>query len=120
MATSTLQTDDNEDLFLVDGRNLVVLTGVDAAEQSIRQATKMRLGEDQLNVNDGVDYLGTIFAPQPDFDAARASLVAAILSSPDVLSIESLTITIDKNSFSYEADIMTIYGQIASSSNQQA
>lgn len=110
MATSTLQVNANEDLFLPDGRNLVILSGVDACVQNVRQATKMRLGENTFNVNEGVDYFGTIFSPQPDYDAARKSISQAILSSPDVISIESLDISISGNTFSYVAQIMTIYG----------
>lgn len=112
MTTTTLQTDDNEDLVLVDGRNLVIITDQEAIAQSVRQATKMRLTENQYNLNEGVDYLGSIFSPQPDIDAARASISAAILSSPDVLSIEALTITVTKNVFSFVANISTVAGLI--------
>lgn len=71
----------------------------------------MRLGEDIYNVNNGVDYFGTVFTPQQNYDAARKSLQTAILAVPDVLSIESLTITVDVNTFNFVAEISTIYGQ---------
>lgn len=116
MATSTLQTNANEDLYMPDGRNLVVLTGVAACVQNIRQACKMRLGEDIYNTGSGVDYFGTIFTPQPNYDAARRSIINAILSCPDVISVESLVITISGNTFNYTASIMTIYGLQAVSS----
>ena len=110
MALTTLQCNANEDLYLPDGRNLVLLSGQDAVEQSVRQRTKMRTGENIFNVNEGVDYLGAIFAPQPDYDAARQSISDAIMSCPDVVSIEALVITIAGNQFSYVADIITVYG----------
>jgi hypothetical protein len=116
MATSTLQVNDKEDLFLPDGRNLSVLVGAAACMQNIRQKTKMRTTEDIYNVNNGVDYLGTVFTPQQSYDAARKSLSNAILSCPDVQSIESLTITITGNTFDYVADIMTLYGPLQVSS----
>lgn len=112
MATSTLQTNSNNDLFLPDGRNLVVIAGIPACSQSIGQATKMRLGEDIYNTLSGVDFFGTIFTPQPDYDAARQSITNAILNCPDVISIESLTIEISADSFNYVANINTIYGPI--------
>jgi hypothetical protein len=112
MATSTLQTDLNEDLYLVDGRNLAVLTGKDALVQSIRQATRMRTTENVFNVNEGVDFFGTIFSSPPDYDAARKSIADAILSVPDTISIEQLTITIGNNAFSYSANVQTIYGLV--------
>jgi hypothetical protein len=110
MAISTLQCNANEDLYLPDGRNLAILTGQNALLQSVRQRCKMRLGENVFNTQEGVDYFGTIFSPQPNYDAARVSITDAILSTPDVLSVESLTITISGNTFTYVADIQTIYG----------
>ena len=82
----------------------------------------MRITEDIYNQNNGVDWLGTVFTPQVNYDAARASLSNQILSCPDVLSVESLTITVTptvnpvngltENVFNYTADIMTIYGPL--------
>lgn len=113
MATSTLQTNASNDLYLPDGRNLIVLTGAPACSQSIGQSTRMRLGEDIYNTLAGVDYFGTIFTPQPDYDAARQSITTTILNNPDVISIESLTIEILSDSFNYVANINTIYGPIS-------
>jgi hypothetical protein len=109
MAISTLQCNDNEDLYLPDGRNLMLLTGQDAVVQSVRQRCKMRLGENQFNTQEGVDYFGSIFSPQPNLDNAFVSLSNAILSTPDVLSIESLTINVSDGVFNYVANITTIY-----------
>jgi hypothetical protein len=110
MATSTIQCNENNDIFLPDGRNLFILTGAKACEQNILQATLMRTGENIYNINEGVDYFGTIFTPQQSYAAARQSLMNAILAVPDVVSIESFTITITGNTFSYVANINTIYG----------
>ncbi len=112
MATSTIQTNSNNDLFLADGQNLVLLTGEAACVQNIQQAVLMRLGEDIFNQTSGVDYLGAIFTPQPSYDAARKSIVNAILACPDVYSIDSLTITISGNTFNYVANVVTAYGTL--------
>jgi hypothetical protein len=112
MATSTIQTNDNNDIYLPDGRNIFIMSGEAACEQNIRQATLMRLKEDIYNQNNGVDYFGTIFTPQQNYDAARKSLSTVILACPDVLSIESLTITITANTFNYVANVVTIYGPL--------
>ena len=121
MSIATLQTNDLEDLYLPDGRNLNILSDQLACVQSARQATKMRLSENIFNINQGVRYLESIFSPQPDFDAARKSLSDAILSVPDVLSIEALTISVSGNSFVFDAQILTVYGQLAlnNTANQQ-
>lgn len=110
MATSTIQTNENNDLFLPDGQNLVILTGKEACVQNILQATLMRLAEDVFNQSTGVDYFGTVFTPQQSYDAARKSLTTTILGCPDVLGIDSLTITISGNTFNYVANVITIYG----------
>lgn len=112
MATSTLQTNNANDLYLPDGQNLLVITGETACSQNILQATLMRLAEDVYDTLSGVDYLGAIFTPQPSYDDARQSLTNAILGCPDVTSIETLTITITANAFNYMAQINTIYGPI--------
>lgn len=112
MATRTLQCDGHNDLFLPDGRNLVFIEGVAAAAQNLEQRSLERLGENQFNTSEGVDYFGTIFTPQPNYDAARKSLSTNLLACPDVLSIESLTININGEVFEYEAQIHTIYGPI--------
>lgn len=122
MATQTLACNANNDLYLVDGRNLQFLTGQDACAQNLKQKTLMVLGEDQYNTNDGVDYFGTVFTPQPDYDRARESLENNLLECPDVTGIQSLTISTDtvvnpnsglnESAFTYEADVTTIYDTI--------
>lgn len=110
MATKTLQCNENNDLYLVDGRNLSFVTGADACAQNMTQKMLMRLGENQYNTEDGVDYFGAIFTPTPDYDAARLSLITNLLEVPDVLSVNSLDITIDGDQFDYTADVQTVYG----------
>lgn len=112
MATSTIMINSNNDLYLPDGRNLVLLTGTEAIAQDVRCATLMRKGEDVYDVLSGVDYLGYIFTPQPSYDDARRSIALNIESSPDVLSVDSLTMTITENTLTYEAEVRTIHGKI--------
>jgi hypothetical protein len=116
MATTTLQENEVGDLFLVDGRNLGILSGAAACAQNIRDATQMRLGENQYNINEGVDYFGTVFTPQPDYTDFRDSLSQAILSCPDVLSIESLEVgpaASDPSILLFLAQVMTTYGLVS-------
>jgi hypothetical protein len=116
MATSTLACDENNDIYLPDGRNLLLLTGRDAVVQNVRAACLLRLGEDIYNQNNGIDFFGNIFTPQQNYDAARKDVTTAILNVPDVLSIDSLTITITQNTFDYVANIVTVYGPATVSS----
>jgi hypothetical protein len=112
MASLTFQCNGSNDLYLPDGRNLVLISGAEACAQNLTQKASMRLGENQYNTADGVDYFGTVFTPQPNYDAARASLSKNLLEVQDVISIDTLTITIDGDAFSYEADLNTAYGPV--------
>ncbi|QOV06240.1 baseplate wedge protein [Burkholderia phage Maja] len=110
MTTATIQTDENNDIFLPDGQNLSIITDAAATVQSARQKCLMRKTEDIYDQNNGVDYFGTIFTPQSDYDAARKSIIDNLMTVPDVLSVESLEIDIQGENFNFEAQIMTIYG----------
>jgi hypothetical protein len=120
MSILTIEDDDNNDIQIKDGRNIVFISGAFACSQSLKNKGLMRLGEDQYNIEDGVDYFGTVFTPQPDFDAARASITKNILEVPDVISIQTLTIDVVGDVFTYIAEINTIYGPLKIEVNQSA
>lgn len=117
MASATLQTNDNNDLFLPDGRNLVVLTGSTACAQNIRQKTLMRSTEDMYNQRNGVQYFETVFSPQPNPDLARKSLIDNIMAVPDVIEVLSLDLSINGDELDYVALVSTPYGQLTIRSN---
>jgi hypothetical protein len=112
MSTLTIQADENNDIAIADGRNIAFISGQDACAQNLLEKSLMRLGENQYDTTDGVDYFGTIFTPQPNFDDARQSIMRNLLECPDVISIQSLTITIAGDVFTYVAMINTIYGPV--------
>lgn len=119
MANATLQINDSNDLYLPDGENLMVLTGLPAITQDVLTATLMRLGEDIYNINTGVDYFGTIFTSAPDQDAAQQSLSDNILAvSDDITDIEELNVAIGGGVFSFAAFVNTIYGPTTVASSQ--
>jgi hypothetical protein len=117
---STIEDDEFNDIFVKDGRNIVLISGAPACAQSLKNKGLMRLGEDQYNIEDGVDYFNTVFTPQPNYDAARSSITQNILAVPDVLSIQSLTINVIADIFTYSAEINTIYGVVPVDSSQTA
>lgn len=119
MATLTIQADDLNDIAIEDGRNIVFISGSDACAQNLLEKSLMRLGENQYDTTDGVDYFGTIFTPTPNFDDARQSIIKNLLECPDVISIASLTITIEYDVFIYVAQINTIYGPLKIENSQR-
>jgi len=112
MATSTIQVDSNNDFFVDSSGNLVLLNDVDAVTQDTKAETLLRLGEDIYNQAKGIDYLGAFFAPQENYDDARRGIITAITSSPDVVSVDSLTLKIDGNELDFVAQSHTIYGPL--------
>lgn len=112
MTTSSVKVNENNDIFLDDFHNVVLIEDLEACTQDVRLATLMRTGEDVFDVRAGVGYFEFIFSPQQDYDAARKSLSDAIMSSPSVISVEELLITIEGEVFTYTAQVMTIYGQL--------
>lgn len=110
MTTLTIKVNDNNDLYLPDGRNLFIIENQDALVQTIGLAHKMRKGEDLYDVNNGIDYLGVVFTSPVDEDTARQQLSNAILKKVDVLGIETLVTTISNNALDFEAQIVTAYG----------
>ncbi len=112
MATATIKTTENNDFYVDEFNNMVFIEGVDACAQDTRSNCLMRVGENIFNVREGVGYFEYIFAPQQSYEEARKSLATAILASPDVISIEQLTITIDGEVFNWSARVMTIYGPV--------
>lgn len=112
MSIRTFKTDSNNDLILPDGKNIQIISGEPALQQSTRQYGLMRRGENPFNVNEGVDYMGTIFASPKDLDGGRASLAKALVKHTDVLSIESLTLSEADNEVLWVARLNTIYGTV--------
>lgn len=110
MASLTLASNDNNDLYLPDGRNLSLLEDLAAVTHDVRLQTLQVNGENLYDVKDGVKYFEYIFSPQQSYDDARRSLTDAIRRSPDVVGIESLEIAINGNTFSFVAVVTTIYG----------
>lgn len=112
MTTQTIWCDGNNDMYLPNGRDISMAFNAMACAQNLKQRSLMRLGENQYNVAEGIDYFGAIFTPQPNYDAARRSISQNLLACPDVISVESLTITIEGDIFNFIAEIRTIYGPI--------
>ncbi|QDH49602.1 tail lysozyme [Pantoea phage Kyle] len=110
MASVTILTNENNDIFLPDGRNLSIIKGLPALTQNIRHAHLMRKGEDLYDQENGVDYLGTVFSSPRDEDGARQSIANAILKKEDVKSIETLQISFNGDVMDFAAEIVTVYG----------
>lgn len=113
MGITTLGVNEHNDLFLYDGSNLQLLTGEPAVQQGVNQATSQRLTENPFNVNEGVDYLGAIFTPTPDYNIARDDLSRAALSVPDTLSVIEITLDVQGDKLLFNMVVLSAYGPTA-------
>lgn len=112
MATQTILCNENNDMFLPNGRDIEMVFDALACAQNLKQRSLERLGENQYNTTEGIDYFGTIFTPQPNYDAARRSISQNLLACPDVVNIDSLTINPTDGVFNFIANVHTIYGPV--------
>lgn len=117
MAILSFKADDNGDLSLHNGANLAMVSGKEAVAQDVGQATKKLLGENPFNTSEGVDYFGTVFSPNPDYDQFRFQLVQAAMSVPDVVEVYSLEITKTGDQLYYKMEVNSKYGQITVSNS---
>lgn len=107
---STFAVNDQRDLYLADGKNLVLTNDQDATGRIVMHRCLMRLGENIFNTSEGVDYFGTIFNADPDLLSFQTSLMDTILATPDVLSVGKFSLSNDKDHVKYIVDITTSYG----------
>lgn len=105
MAILTIAADINNDLYLPDGHNLRLDQGEAAVQQGLEQATKMVKGENPFNSDEGVDYFGHIFCPNPNYDMFRFDLTQAALSVPDVVSVQDITMTRTKSDLQVDEEL---------------
>lgn len=110
MSLTTFKVDENGDLFLVDGANLGLIFDEEAVAQDVGQATKMLLGENPYDTTQGVDYFGTVFSPQPDYDAFRVQLAREALTIPDTTGVLGVELSKEGNNLIFKMEVATVYG----------
>lgn len=76
------------DLLLVNG-DLVLVEGVDAVGQHIKQRLQLFLGEWFLSINDGVPWFQNILVKKPNLLLVEAILRDRVLSTPGLLELSS-------------------------------
>lgn len=106
---STLKLNTNNDIFLSDTGNLVLLTKRDAIMQDCDNFAKSLAGEMVFQTDVGVDYFGSAFGvvSLPQF---RASLYENLIRVSGVVSIQSLDVFVVGDTVNYIATIVTEYG----------
>lgn len=109
--TTTFATDNkNNDLFLGNDGNLVVLHGLPAVEAACATATKLQLGEAVLATGLGIPNFQTVWVGTPNLPLFTSRLRAAINGVIGVTGIASLELSTPNNTLSYVATITSEFG----------
>lgn len=108
--TTTFATDENNDLFLDNSKNITVLTGLPAIIAACETATKAQLGEMVLATKSGIPNFQTIWIGSPNYSLYVDYLRNTLAGVPGVLQVSSLDVSVSQNVLSYTAMIHTVFG----------
>jgi hypothetical protein len=98
MATDTprdLQLDTDGD-FAISGGDLQIVSGADAIVQAVKIRLQFFRGEWYLDEDAGLPYFQSVLVKNPDPNVLHSVFRRAILDTPGVLEITSLTLTFDR------------------------
>ena len=101
--------DGNND-FLVSGRSLSLLSGVDAVLAVCAHAAKAILGEMVFSQTQGMPYFETVWIGAPTTAPFEAAFRDRIRQVEGVTEIQELTVSLADGKMTYSATIATIYG----------
>lgn len=108
--TRTLAVDSTNDIFIGPDGALAVATARDAVLHCCAQAAKTQLGEMLYAVDQGIPNFQALWSGTPNTSLFESYLRRALLSVPDVLGVESVTIDATGGVLTYVATIVTAYG----------
>ena len=109
--TVTLSVNANNDLYLGSDGNIVLAVDITATLQACKQAVRTLLGEMVLATEQGLPYFQNLWGGVPNIQQFEAYIRQAILAVDGVQEIVSLTSEQQGDVFTYEAVILTVYGQ---------
>lgn len=96
--------------FLISGRSLAVVEGIDAVLLVCRHAAQAILGEMVFSANTGMPYFETVWVGAPSTAPFEAAFRERIVQVEGVTGIEELTTVQEANVMRYSATIATIFG----------
>jgi hypothetical protein len=82
------------DLELVNG-DLVFVRGLDAVRQRVLIRLRTQRGEWAYDTTSGLDYLGEVLRKDADLALIRARILALVGSTPGVLQVRFIDVTVD-------------------------
>lgn len=110
MSVTTIGENSNNDIYLGNDGNIVILSDAQALAQICKSRVEAQRGEMKYNQKGGMPTRLVAFDTfnPAQFEAAFKSIIMA--TSSDILSIPTFSLTFKDNVLSYSAKIETSYG----------
>ena len=108
--TQTFGADENNDLYIGDDGNLVIVSGLEAVKQSCESAVKAQRGEMIYASTSGLPNFQAVWVGVPNIGQFRAALRQVLIEVDGVNSVNSIVIGQKGNTLIYQAVISTAYG----------
>lgn len=90
------------------GRALNLVTGADAVAQQLLLRLNFFLGEHFLDERVGIPYLTEFYVKNPDLDLLRSIFRRTMLTTPGVVAVDTLTVSINKESRTLEVKFKAV------------
>lgn len=109
--TITIAVNQSNDIYRGTDGNLTFVSGLEAVLQLCEHAMKTRLGEVELDSDEGIPYFDVVFVGAPNLIQFEAASRKTLLAVDGVVEIIDFKMSLVDNTLTYLADIKTVYGQ---------
>ncbi|EBS6311420.1 hypothetical protein PL246_09480 [Salmonella enterica] len=109
----SLAVDSNNDIFINAAGSLELAKEIIAVKYSAQQAGQAQLGEMMYATDLGLPTFGVVWNGSPNPAVYEAWLRQALINSPGVHDVKSITVRTADNTLHYSATIVTDYGELA-------
>ncbi len=106
----TLGFNANNDIYLGDDGNLVMLSGIEAVAGACETISKSQLGEMVLTTTQGLPNFQTVWIGVPNLRLWQSYLLTALQNVSGVQSVNNLSLQVTDGILAYTATIKTPFG----------
>lgn len=110
MSNLSIATNANNDIYIGPDGNLAMVTGVTAVQQDCEHALKAQLGEMIYSPAKGMPTFDDVWQSR-NFIRWEAAARATLANINGVVKVVSFNVTVSADTFSYVAQIETVYSQ---------
>ncbi len=105
----TLSIDANNNL-IVGNNSLSLKKNLEACAQDAKTRVGLCLGENQFNLNEGIDYDNEVLGTTGGKNYFQSAIVNRLMASDEVRSVFGVNIEKNGNELQVETSVDTIYG----------